>query len=115
VARGVLDVTVQITLSGSGSGTASIGPLSARETWFPTYVSVKANANPVNEATCKIYVGSTATDDNFRDGTFSGSSGDTTDALQGSPVKCGDKVWAVWTGGDASVKATLNVTGAKEI
>jgi hypothetical protein len=110
-----LDETVQITLNASGNGTASRGPLSAREVWHPQWISVKANPTPVNEAICKIYAGDTATDDNFRDGTFSGSSGDVTDAVNGEDIKCGHKIFAVWTGGDASVKATLNITGTKEV
>lgn len=70
---------------------------------------------PVNEATCKIFVGDTPLDNNYRDGTFSGSSGDASDSLSSESVKVGYKVWAVWAGGDAGANAILNITGSKEI
>lgn len=105
--------TVSITLSASGGGTAKIGPLSAREVWHPTQVSVMCSS-AVNEAVCRIYVGDAADQRNFRDGTFSGSSGDSSDnvAVQ---VKSGHYVFAVWTGGDARATATMTVIGTREI
>lgn len=101
-ARVPMNETAIITLNGAGAGTAQLGPLTARETWYPNGCSVKANNNPTNEAQCLIYVGLSATQDNFRDGTFSGSSGDATDKIVGRLQK-GAFVFAVWTGGDAGV------------
>jgi len=109
-----LNETQFVVLSGAGAGTARLGPLTAREVWYPTTASVKVNANPTLEAQCNIYVGQTATDENYRDGTFSGSSGDVSDLVTGKLPK-GDFVFAVWTGGDASQRAVLSVTGEKEI
>jgi len=108
-----LNETAIITLSGIGGGTARLGPLTAREIWYPQNASVKANTNPTNEAACQIFVGQTATQDNFRDNTFSGSSGDSSGKVTGKLSK-GDYVYAVWTGGDANVQATLTVTGDPE-
>lgn len=112
--RVLLNETAVITLNGSGAGTAKLGPLTAREVWYPDSASVKANSNPTNEATCLIYQGPDATQPNFRDGTFSGSSGDSTDKVSLITRK-GQFIWAVWTGGDAGQQATLNVTGEKEV
>jgi len=112
---GHLDITATVLLDINGNGTASIGPLSARERWHPGMVHVKANDNPTNEAQCKVYIGDSPLDRYFRDGTFSGSSGDSTDSLQSDTVECGQKIWAVWSGGDAGVYATLNITGTKDI
>jgi hypothetical protein len=109
-----MNETAIITLDGTGSGTARLGPLTARETWYPDGVSVKANSNPTNEAQCIIYIGEGATQDNFRGTTFTGSSGDSTDQVPGKMSK-GWYVFAVWSGGDANVSATLTVTGEKEI
>lgn len=105
----------RVTLDGSGNGTVAIGPLTAREVWHPGQVTVSANANPVNEASCNIYAGDTAIPMNFRDGTFSGSSGDSTDALNASEIRCGHRVIAVWSGGDPGQVATLVVTGTKDV
>jgi hypothetical protein len=110
-----LDESKSVTLDGTGKGTAKIGPLSAREIWHPARVHVSANSNPVNEATCTVYTGDTPTASNFRDETFTGSSGDTTDAVSADIVKCGTFIFAVWAGGDAGVVATMNVTGSKEV
>lgn len=107
--------TVTITLNGVGAGTAKVGPLSAREIWHPSNVSVSANTNPpVNDATCSIFVGDANTQ-TFRDSCIDGSSGDSTDKCNADQIKCGQYVWAVWSGGDANVRATLTVTGTKDI
>lgn len=109
-----LDETAIITLNGSGNGTAQLGPLTARETWYPDQASVKANANPTNESQCTIYKGNTATQDNFKDLTFTGSSGDASGKITGKQSK-GVFIFAVWSGGDANVSAILTVTGEKDV
>ncbi len=113
--QGILYETGVTTLNINGAGTARVGPLSAREVWNPASASVKTSQTPVNEAQCAIYVGLSATQENFRDQTFTGSSGDSSDRVSGSPVKKGNYIWAVWTGGDPGVQATLVVTGTKDV
>lgn len=108
-----LDQTVVITLNGSGAGTAQLGPISALETWYPETASVKVATN-TNEAQCTIYKGNTATIDNFKDQTFSGSSGDATSKITGK-MSTGQYIWAVWSGGDANTQASLTVSGQKEL
>lgn len=104
-----------IVLDVSGNGTAQVGPIGAREVWHPenAHVSVQTPVN--NEAQCKIYVGDRPIDSTFRDGTFSGSSGDSTDRVSSDVVKVGQYIFAVWTGGDPGQTATLIVTGRKDI
>lgn len=104
-----------VVLDGNGNGQVAIGPLSAREVWNPSMVHVSANQDAVSEAQCQIFIGDVPIAPNFRDGTFSGSAGDSSDSVGGSVVKCGHKIIAVWSGGDAGVVATLAVTGTKEI
>jgi len=115
MARVPLRETVYINFTAGGAGTAKSGPISARETWYPDVASVKANAGSVtNESTCIISTGDVNTK-NFRDSTVNGSSGDASDRVSGDVIKCGQFVWADWTGGDASVQAQLTVTGTKEV
>ncbi len=104
-----------IVLDSSGNGTAQLGPIGAREVWHPenAHVSVQTPVN--SEAQCKIYVGDQAIDSTFRDGTFSGSSGDSTDRISADVVKVGAYIFAVWTGGDPGQTATLIVTGTKDV
>ena len=109
-----LNESATVKLNGSGAGTARVGPISARETWTPGNASVSVSSN-TNEATCSIYVGDSATQRNFVDSTFTGSSGDSSDRLGASTVKVGAYVFAVWSGGDAGATATLTVTGTKEL
>lgn len=106
--------SAQVTLNGSGNGTAKVGPLSAREVWSPQNVHVSVATN-TNEASCSVYAGVDATAPNFRDTTFSGSSGDSTDKVNADTIKCGQYIFAVWTGGDANQIATMTVTGSKAI
>jgi hypothetical protein len=110
-----MNETSIITLNGSGAGTARLGPLTAREVWYPEIASVKVNQTlPTNEAQCQIFVGLTATIDNYRDGTFSGSSGDASGKISGKLMN-GSYIFAVWTGGDAGQQAVLSVTGEKDV
>jgi len=111
----LLNETATVRLDGSGNGTAKMGPLSARSIWRPDNVHVSANANPTNEALCKIYCGDLPIQQNFRDATVSGSSGDSSDRVNASIIKCGQYIYAVWTGGDPNVMATLSVTGMKQV
>jgi len=103
-----------VTLNASGNGTAKVGPLSAREVWNPDNVHVSVSTN-VKEATCNIYVGEDTSQKNFRDATFTGSSGDATDKIGSDVVKSGQFIWAVWTGGDVKAQAIMRVTGQKTI
>lgn len=107
--------SVQIVLSGTGSGTAKVGPISAREVWHPSNVAVSANAGASLESACSIYVGLSATQSNYRDGTVNGSAGDSTDKVNADTVRCGEYIWAVWSGGNAGVTAVLSVTGTKDV
>ena len=110
-----LNETAIVRLNSSGNGTAKVGPLSQREVWHIDNVHVSANQNPTNEAQCSVYTGDLPIQQNFRDMTVSGSSGDGTDRANASVIKCGQWVYAVWLNGDANVVATLNVTGTKDI
>ena len=109
-----LNVTVSVRLDGAGGGTAQAGPISAREVWHPASVHVQASS-AVAEAVCNIYIGDSPVQPNFMDGTFSGSSGDSSDRVSSVPVTCSWYVWAVWTGGDPGATATLTVTGTKDV
>lgn len=106
-------IPVSVQLDGSGNGTVSVGPLSAREVWHVLTASVSVNTN-TTEADCSVYVGDAAEQRNLRATTFTGSSGDTTGQVAGD-VKVGSKVWAVWTGGDPLATATLLLTGTKDV
>lgn len=106
--------TASVILNASGNGTAKIGPLSAREIWSPDNAHVQCATN-VKEAQCSIYAGTGVYANTFRDATLSGSTGDSTDRISSDQIKCGSYVFAVWTGGDAGTRATLNVTGEKTI
>lgn len=110
----LLNESATVVLNGSGNGTAKVGPISAREVWHPDNAHVSCATN-VNEAQCLIYVGDSPIQRNFIDGTFSGSSGDSTDRIGSTTVKVSQYVWAVWTGGDAGTSATLTVTGSKDV
>ena len=109
-----LNVTGTVTLDVNGDGTAQVGPRSAREQWTPAVASVKVSTNN-NEATCRIYAGAAVNDGTFIDGTFTGSSGDSTDSVAASMLYTGQYVFAVWSGGDAGGLATVNVTGIRTV
>jgi hypothetical protein len=109
-----LSESAPVTLDGSGNGTASLGPSSHGEVWTAATVSVQVSPPVTNEASCLIYLGHTATQENFVDGTFSGSSGDSTDKAA-FPIRLGTMIFAVWSGGDPGAVAYLNVNGTRDI
>jgi hypothetical protein len=115
--RLVLNQTDQTTLDGSGNGVVQLSPDGSQEHWFPTIVSVKVSQPVTNEAQCKIYVGPSATDLSFVDGTLSGSTGDSTDRVTGQEIARTRMpyIFAMWTGGDPGHIATVTVTGEKAI
>lgn len=113
MATGSLNETVSVTLDSSGNGAAGVGPLSARETWFPTTAHVSVSSD-VAEAVCNIFQGDAPDQRCFRDATASGSFGDSTDRVTG-PLKNPERVWAVWEGGDPGAVASLTVSGTKTI
>ena len=114
-----LNESGSVRLDGSGNGTVRIGPDEPAARWLPTVASVSAlTAAPVvNEAQCLFYAGQAPVQQYFVDGTFSGSSGDSSDRITGRVISRTQLpyIWAVWTGGDPGAQATLSVSGTKEI
>lgn len=109
----VLTENASVTLDASGNATLKMIPYAGSLTWILATVSVKASSN-TNEATCRIYIGPAATDEWFVDGTFSGSTGDSTGRVAGRQVDThGHALWAVWEGGDAGADATMTVAGTE--
>lgn len=108
-----LNISVPVTLDGSGAGTARAGPVNAREIWTPSQASVSVST-AVSEAQCRIYEGEAPDQPNYADGTLSGSTGDSTTNVYG-PMYVGQYIWAVWSGGDRGATGYLNITGTKTI
>ena len=108
--------TASVTLDGTGAGSAQLGPSSPGEVWRPAQVSVSCSA-VVQTGTCEasIYAGAGIGQGAFVDGTFSGDTGDTTDAIAGELLRPGQYVFAVWTGGVPGALATVRVSGSREV
>jgi hypothetical protein len=98
----------------NGNGMAQLGPLTAREVWHPDNVHINASTN-VADALCSIYVGFGIYQQNFRDATFTGSTGDSSDRVNADVIKKGSFIYAVWTGGDVGAVGTMSVTGTKDV
>jgi hypothetical protein len=110
-----LNENASVQFDGSGNGTLKMRPPGGSETWLPTLASVKASSN-TSEAQCKIYIGPSASDQYFVDGTLSGSTGDSTSQVDGYSVDShGNYIWAVWTGGDAGAYGTMQVNGTSQV
>lgn len=105
--------TAVVTLDGSGGGMAKVGPLSAREIWYPDNVAISVTGF-TKQATTTIYKGPDTTQSNFRDISTFGS-GDSSGACNADTIRCGDYISAVWVGGDAGKQAILTVTGLKDV
>lgn len=111
MASSPMNESKSVQLDGSGNGTLKMVPFGGSETWQPAVASVKCSSN-ASEAQCRIYVGPSATDQYFVDGTLSGSTGDSTDSVNGYSVDThGNALWAVWSGGDPGAYATMQING----
>lgn len=109
--RSPLNENGSVTLDSSGNGTLSMKPWGGSVTWQPAVASVKASSN-TNEASAKVYIGPSASDAYYVDGTLSGSTGDSTTNVAGYTVDThGNTLWVVWTGGDAGAQATCQING----
>jgi hypothetical protein len=102
-----------VTLDASGNGTARVGPNAHGVVWKPSRVAIKTSS-AVLSPVCQLFIGNTATSENFIDGTFTGQQ-NATDSVVGQELRLRQYVWAVWTGGDVGAQATLTVTGSKDV
>lgn len=109
-----LSRSLSVQLDGSGQGVAQLGPNLAGEQWLPTYVSVSCSAN-VTQGACQanVYCGAYVGQDTFKQGTFSGDTGDGTDAVTGEVIWSGQYVWVQWLNGVPFAIATMRVTGTR--
>lgn len=98
-----------VTLDGSGNGRAAIGPQRVKEHWQVASASVSVATNNA-EASCSVYLGSTADATTFLSNTATGSSGDTC-SISGIDMQPGMLVTAIWSGGDPGARATVVVKG----
>jgi hypothetical protein len=102
-----------VVLDASGNGTVGVGPISSGEVWSDVSAACHVATNNL-EATCRFYVGTGPTPDNFAGGTSWGSTGDS-GFSSGQTAVIGQQVWAVWSNGDAGATAYLSVTGTKQV
>jgi hypothetical protein len=105
-----VDLTVKVTLDGSGNGTAQIGPNSGK--WALGLISVSTLASAPKVASCTIYAGSASTATCLIDQTYN-AFGNSTNKAAGKDIYQGQNVFAVFTGGNAGDTASLRVTGQR--
>lgn len=96
---GVLDV--------SGSAAVYVG-IPPTENWSINAITVNVTAPITLEAQCRIYRNQIGPQF-LVDSTISGSSGDTSDTIH--DLKGGERLIAVWTGGDPGAVASITVRG----
>jgi hypothetical protein len=97
----------------AGGATLSVGPTAQGEIWQAGFtVAVHCSTN-VNEATCRIYCGGGVSPAYFIGGTTWGSTGDS--STNTPQMQVGQRVWAVWTGGDPGAEAYLSITGMRTV
>jgi hypothetical protein len=96
-------------LDASGNGVVAFAPRGTR--WHLDFVSVKCTTR-VKEATVRIYEGYVG-DQYYTDGTFSGSSGDTSNTEH--YMEDGETIHIVWTGGDPGARATAIIRGWESV
>jgi hypothetical protein len=109
-------LSASVQLDGTGAGVVQLGPSITNEQWSPSRVSVSCTAN-VTTGACEadIYCGAYIGQDTFKDGTFSGDTGDTTDAVNGELLWPGQFVFVQWSDGVPGAIATMRVQGTRTV
>lgn len=102
-----LDDGVSVVLDASGNGSVQIGPTRAGQSWLVKVAALQVSTN-VLEPTAKLYLG-TASPPNFLGGSYTGSND--ADTELNLPLRRGQRLTCVWSGGDAGARATLSITG----
>lgn len=108
-----LNAVAQVTLDGSGNGTASVGPTAQGETWLAGFTAAVHASSNVNEAQAKVYCGGGVSAAYFVGGTTWGSTGDSTTSTP--QMQVGQNVFAVWAGGDPGAVAFLSINGTRRV
>jgi hypothetical protein len=106
-----LTTNASVTLGGSGNGTVSLGPQVGQRWRLRTASILIPNAILIPQ--CKIYMGGAALDPFFIDGTYTGALASTSN-VNGRPLTNGQRIFAVWTGGNPGAVATLTIAGTVE-
>lgn len=99
-----------VVLNGSGNGQVRFAPVG--ESWHVTATTVKASTSTI-DAQAKIYQRQVLDSCIVDNGTYSGSSGDTSDT--DIYLTDGEPMFVVWTGGDAGATATATIQGWKSM
>lgn len=109
-----LDWPVTANLNGSGNGRIQAGPQTPREVWNPQQVTVSCDT-AVSTGTCtaSVYVGPQPAQNWLVDASFSGDTGDTTDAVSSYQVRNGEYVWVVWADGPPNGQGFARIRGTK--
>lgn len=110
--QALLSVGGQVVLVDDGTGLTGTGIVRLAPTgeqWEIHNTNVLCSTR-TNESLCRVYRDQIG-DIYVIDGTYSGSSGDTSDTV--IQLTDGQPLYYVWTGGDIGATATVRVTGFK--
>jgi hypothetical protein len=110
-------VVANVTLDGSGNGTAQAGPSHTNEIWYPTSVSITCSGSLTGItgiSTCFLYNGAYANQVTFVDSTYN-VLGASSSLISGQSLYPGQQVFAVWTNGPALAQATMVISGTRTV
>lgn len=103
-----INTSNEVTLDANGNGECDLGP-QGPHVWRITVAAVSI-PNAVKSPVCKVFMGRDTNPNNLIDGTFTGQL-DATELVARYPLTAGERIFAVWTGGDVGAVATLSIYG----
>ncbi len=104
-----LDESATCTFDAAGAGTSFIQPTGARESWRVSFITV--NSSSVTLVPVVMFYRGSIAPSNFVAGSFSGTLD--VDSLPNISLRSGERLIAVWTGGDVGATGTFRVEGTK--
>lgn len=104
-----LDEFATCIFDADGAGTSFVQPAGAREGWQITVITV--NSSSVTLVPQVMFYRGSTTPGSFVAGTFSGTLD--VDSLPNISLRSGERLIAVWTGGDVGATGTFRVEGVK--
>ena len=104
-----LDIRGTVVLNGTGYGYVRLSPQGEKWEIRRTFVQCSTRTN---EARCVVY-GQQIGEQYALDGTYSGSSGDTSDTV--IYLEDGQPLFVEWSGGDAGATAVVTISGWRSV
>ena len=105
-------IGAQLTLDSNGAGTLLFGPVPNVEQWNITTMSVTTSGPNTKQALVQVYRNTPSIQAALIDGTYSGNFDTSACDIT---LDAGERLYIVWSGGNANAAATYRIEGTRSM